>query len=1135
MSLAVVLLAPLVALADFPYPKPPPGTDPSAFGRYAFLPQKEPPEVPNDFNDDWKLSSGKTGEAAIDSSPQELFGVRGASVDRAWQVTTGRPDVRISVLDSGIRWQDALPDLVNKFFINRGELPRPKGSWTYDKNRDGVFNVQDYAGDPRATDRNGNGLLDPQDLIKAFSDGRDDDHNGYVDDISGWDFAEDDNDPADLVRYGHGTGESEDSGAEANNGMGGVGSCPNCMLIEERVGDSFVADVNHFAPAVAYAVDNGASVVQEALGTVNNSSFAREAVQYAYRHNVAVIASAADEEAKHHNYPSNYPDTIVVNSVTKFDSGEAPHSYLFLNGCTNYGGHMAVAIPSSSCSSEATGKAAGMAGLLYSAARNAGRTLTANEVRQLFTMKADDIDFLTAKPPAPAANFATSQSVASRRFPSIPGYDEYFGYGRANADRMVRAVAGGNIPPEAEITDPDWYTIVSPADGRLVVRGRVDARRARSYGYEVSVGRGTIRDPGAPGFGAPNESPLESEMHPVCSSRGLHRARHGVLCSVSMARLRAALGNPPTSGPLDIPAGNGDPDRFSFVIRVRVRDDHNRIGEDRRSAFLHQDADALPGFPRRLPSDGETSPRLADLNGDGVDDVLLGTSDGIVHAYRGGARFGRSELPGWPVYTSLLPSHRGAPANRAGLLRGRHAALSRSVAAGDIDGDGRPEVVVSDASGYVFAFDRRGRVLPGFPVRTTASFSAPLSKTQDNRTDRGFLAGPTLANLDGRPGLEIVDGGMDRHLYAWTHDGRPLRGFPVQLVDPTKVQSIDPVTHAVTFKPDAAQLQGTKIIDTASIGDVDGDGRDDIVVGTNEEYREPLNATAGTFTVLGSIAGACNSRLYAVRSSGAAAPGSPFLPGFPAKIGQLGCEILPVVGDGVGGQPALADLDGDGRPEIGVLGTTGPGYLLRGDGSSFLGNGADGKPRVLDAGLGAGSDSRDQPSVLSLGGGAFGRLTGGKPNFIAAAGGIGRQLDIQLSEDQTVSDDQLSAFDSATGLQLPAFPRRMADLSFLNAPAVADVDGDGRQEALQGTAVYDLHAISATGAEAAGFPRMTGGWMVTTPAVGDVDGDGRLEVVAVTREGYLLAWNLSARASAARDWPEVGHDARNTANLTGRR
>src|SRR5215213_4075340 len=161
LSFAVVLLAPLVARADFPYPKPPAGTDPSALGRYAFLPQKDPPEVPNDFDDDWKLSSGKSGEAAIDSNPQELFGVRGASVDKAWQVTTGRPDVRISVLDSGIRWQQALPDLVNKFFINRRELPRPTGSRAYDKNGDGVFNVQDYAADPRAGDRNGNGLLDP--------------------------------------------------------------------------------------------------------------------------------------------------------------------------------------------------------------------------------------------------------------------------------------------------------------------------------------------------------------------------------------------------------------------------------------------------------------------------------------------------------------------------------------------------------------------------------------------------------------------------------------------------------------------------------------------------------------------------------------------------------------------------------------------------------------------------------------------------------------------------------------------------------------------------------------------------------------------------------------------------------------
>ena len=40
-------------------------------------------------------------------------------------------------------------------------------------------------------------MIDPQDLILAFSDGVDDDANGYVDDICGWDIQEDDNDPFD--------------------------------------------------------------------------------------------------------------------------------------------------------------------------------------------------------------------------------------------------------------------------------------------------------------------------------------------------------------------------------------------------------------------------------------------------------------------------------------------------------------------------------------------------------------------------------------------------------------------------------------------------------------------------------------------------------------------------------------------------------------------------------------------------------------------------------------------------------------------------------------------------------------------------------------------------------------------------
>src|SRR3954463_7066251 len=310
------------------------------------------------------------------NNPQELFGVKGPGTNHAWEVSTGRPDTLITVMDSGILWKT--PELANKIHLNLGELPVPcsatpcnprQGSTLqdYDVNHDGVFNVQDYASDPRVTDRNTNTVLDPEDLILTFSDGKDDDHNGYVDDIAGWDFYQADNDPADDVTYGHGTGEARDSSAEVEKQLT---QCPNCMVEPLRVGDSFIADINHWAQAVFYAVDNGASVIQEALGTINHTAFAQVAADYAYSHGVLVVASEADESAGHHNWPAALNHTMVVNSVTHYvDDGTSdlpapfnsvalqnPKTYLAFNGCTNFGGYTWVSVESNSCSSDATGQ-----------------------------------------------------------------------------------------------------------------------------------------------------------------------------------------------------------------------------------------------------------------------------------------------------------------------------------------------------------------------------------------------------------------------------------------------------------------------------------------------------------------------------------------------------------------------------------------------------------------------------------------------------------------------------------------------------------------------------------------------------------------------------------------------------------
>ena len=240
--------------------------------------------------------------------PRELeLGAIGFSLDRAWQRTTGRDDVIIAVLDSGIRWQHR--DLVEKLYLNAGELPLPEGSERYDANADGIFNIADYAGDPRVGDRNSNGQLDPQDLILAFSDCKDDDENGYPDDICGYDFfsgghcgfAGADNDPADDTDFGHGSGIASTAAAQTNNGIGDAGVCPECRVLPVRVGDSFVVDANQFAEGLVFATQSGASVVAAALGSYNNTPAARAAVDFAYERGVAIIASAADEFSYHHN------------------------------------------------------------------------------------------------------------------------------------------------------------------------------------------------------------------------------------------------------------------------------------------------------------------------------------------------------------------------------------------------------------------------------------------------------------------------------------------------------------------------------------------------------------------------------------------------------------------------------------------------------------------------------------------------------------------------------------------------------------------------------------------------------------------------------------------------------------------
>ncbi len=1156
-------------LGTFPWPRPPHGVTPTHYLAYDHTRRTAIPTRPANWGNNWKDTSVRVGDRTVRDNSQELCGVEGNSVDKAWETTTGRPTTVIAVADSGIEWCQT--STVDKIFINRRDLPPPENAagrtkrWLgahgrhfadpdpYDLNADGVFNVADYGQDPRiATPYFCGTFISPEDLIRAFGTkggryyyGNHPQHPaGFSEAIAGWNFLDNTNDPYDDVHYDHGSGEARDSTAAANNPGSGPGVCPNCMVLPIRVGESFIASSDNFAQGVMFAVDSGASVVQEALGSYDVTSVTRQAIHYATAHGVPIVASAADEEAEHHNLPGYLPHTIVVNSVTESDDEggvplQVPKTYLHLNGCTNYGANIAVSVESASCSSEATGKTGGILGLAESAARDAVarhrlteypglRTvsgskvpLSVTEIQQLVTMNADDIDFQTAAAPyGPPDNYLDLSPYPTVRYRTQPGYDMYTGYGRINAASIMSRISHGDIPPEASL-DGQWFRTVTTHQ-RLTVRGLTAAVRAKSYRWLLEAGVGT--------------QPAPSKWHLLASGHGKGGAagrRHGVLARVSGARLAAmfAKGKSFTGGPTT-PNGRPDPDRFSFTLRLVVIDNAGRMGMDRRTDYLHDDPTLLAGFPKHYGASVDSDPTLAPIGPHYTNALIVATTDGVVHAYADNGK----ELPGWPVRTDAVPVHRGEPAYRSGAVTDiPHGSIVGAIAVGDLrDATGRhPDVVVSDFTGHVYAWNAKGTLLPGFPRSVHARYGGPAARDQNNRLQRAFLGGPALAPLQGGHRLDVVAAAMDRHVYAWQPDGRPVPGWPRLLIDRSRISHVDPHTNKITFKAGSRVDQGSPLVDTPAIGALSGKGRPDVVVGADEEYDGSPNVSVASPDVyaLGAVPllNTGNSRVYALDSRGNV------LPGWPAPIEDLDEGLLPDVGDGTTGSPALADVGGTGTLDVGVSTSVGPPYVLKPDGTSALGTGPDGKAIVGSATFGGAGNGTQLPTIAVEGMPIFAPLGPGAPgiSLIDPAATLGKALDAAVADSQLFNNNDIGAWNTTTGLMQPEFPQVMNDLEFIVSPIVANVGGGSAGPYLvTGSASYDVRAVNGLGQEAPGFPKFDGGWMVNGPSFAAF-GSRKQQVLAVgTREGDVYVWRSpTASCASSGPWPREHHDLSNTSNL----
>jgi hypothetical protein len=358
---------------------------------------------------------------------------------------------------------------------------------------------------------------------------------------------------------------------------------------------------------------------------------------------------------------------------------------------------------------------------------------------------------------------------------------------------------------------------------------------------------------------------------------------------------------------------------------------------DRRvlNAFTDTDANTglRAGYPKRMGTGGEAQPRYADLNGDNVQELIVPTEDGTIHAYEPGG----GELAGWPVHTDIqfaAADHMGAPSVGSVSASAPPREPPRGPAVADLDGDGRPEVITT-AGIHVYVWEGDGSVRPGFPQVSDPSFCGPALEHQtDSHPKCGFIASPAIGHLEGRDKPpDIVIPSLDGHLYAFRPDGSPAPHFPVKLQDPTPPAGEGPIT--------------AESINNAAVVDLDGDGlNDDVIAASNETYGA---SNSGDVSFAGLLGGqGASTRVYAIDGKTGA-----IRSGWPIEISGLIEDTLPFIGPG--NDPAVLDKSG---PKIVASATSGSLATYNPNGSTDT--------TMRQETYGPGSNATDRSPALNL-------------------------------------------------------------------------------------------------------------------------------------------------------------------------
>jgi subtilisin family serine protease len=341
-------------------------------------------------NDPYLSSTGSWGQPYDD-----LWGIKKIGAPAAWDTTTGSGLV-VAVVDTGVDYNH--PDIAANVWTNPNEIP-------------------------------GNGI--------------DDDGNGYIDDLRGWNFVANNNDPMDD--NGHGTHVAGTIAAVGNNGIGVIGVAWGASVMPVKALDSGGSGYDsQLGPAIIYAANNGADVISNSWGGPGTSQTIADAVDYAHNMGAVVVAAAGNSSDNARNYfPANLPNVITVAASAPDDT---------LAWFSNFGSKIDVAAPGVDILS------------LQAAGTSMGTTVSPGYTRasgtSMATPHVSGIAALILSQHPEYSNEQVRQVIrGSATDLGTPGFDLSFGYGGANA----AAALSVTNPLEAHLTNPVGGTVIQGA------------------------------------------------------------------------------------------------------------------------------------------------------------------------------------------------------------------------------------------------------------------------------------------------------------------------------------------------------------------------------------------------------------------------------------------------------------------------------------------------------------------------------------------------------------------------------------------------------------------------------------------------------------------------------------------------